>query len=105
MRTNLTSHARQQCSTRGIPAEAVEVVVNGRLGDLGIDSNERDVAVFLTRTNDRGSLVGSNGDTVWAIVRGGAIATVMLRRSDQPSTKGAMRVDVVLHEQRKAVAA
>ena len=37
----------------------------------------------------------SNGDAVWAIVRGGTVATVMLRRSTQPSTPEAMRVDRV----------
>ena len=39
--------------------------------------------------------VESNGSQVWAIVRGGRVATLMLRRTDQPSTAEAMRVDRV----------
>lgn len=39
----------------------------------------------------------SNGDTVWAIVRGGTVATVMLRRSTQPTTPAAFGVDRVLY--------
>lgn len=38
----------------------------------------------------------SNGDEVWAVVRGGSVRTVMLRRSTQPATPEAMRVDAVL---------
>lgn len=37
----------------------------------------------------------SNGDSVWAIVRRGEVKTVMLRRSVQPATADAMRVDKV----------
>lgn len=52
--------------------------------------------MYIGRTEDRGGLIGSNGDTVWAVVRGGIIVTVMLRRSSQPSTPEAMRVSAVL---------
>jgi len=37
----------------------------------------------------------SNGDTVYAIVRNRKITTVFLRRSTQPSTPAALRVDRV----------
>lgn len=35
----------------------------------------------------------SNGDQVWAIVRGGRVVTMMFRRSTQPATAEAMRVE------------
>lgn len=38
----------------------------------------------------------SNGDEVWAILRRGELKTVMLRRSSQPPTPSALRVDKVV---------
>jgi len=38
----------------------------------------------------------SNGDEVWAIIRQGSVTTIMLRRSNQPRTPEALRVDKVL---------
>lgn len=38
----------------------------------------------------------SNGDVVWAIVRDGRIITAMLRRSTQPATSQALRVDRIV---------
>ena len=38
----------------------------------------------------------SNGDEVWAILRRGEIKTIMLRRSSQPATAAALRVDKVV---------
>lgn len=35
----------------------------------------------------------SNGDTLVAIIRGGAVVTLMFRRSTQPFTAAALRVD------------
>lgn len=52
-------------------------------------------AAFVGNVRERGGLIGSNGDEVWAIVRGHSITTVMLRRSDQPATNEALRVSVV----------
>jgi len=37
----------------------------------------------------------SNGNEVWAIVRGGSLVTVMLRRETQPKTPEALKVDNV----------
>lgn len=37
----------------------------------------------------------SNGDTVWAIVRDGAVVTYMFRRRTQPAERAALRVDRV----------
>lgn len=61
----------------------------------------------IARSNPSGSLAAllwrlpkpygtretSNGDQVWAIIRDGDVVTLMLRRSDQPTTPGAMSVD------------
>lgn len=38
---------------------------------------------------------GSNGDQVWAVVRNRRVVTLMLRRSTQPATTGALGVDQV----------
>jgi hypothetical protein len=38
----------------------------------------------------------SNGDQVWIIIRGGRLVTVMFRRSTQPDTCEALRVDRVV---------
>lgn len=38
----------------------------------------------------------SNGDEVWAVLRRGELKTVMLRRSSQPPTAQALRVDKVV---------
>lgn len=38
----------------------------------------------------------SNGDEVWCILRRGELKTVMLRRSSQPPTAQALRVDKVV---------
>jgi hypothetical protein len=105
MQATMTDHARRACETRAIPVEAVQAIVDSKLTEANY-TRARDIAVFVGRTRDRGSLVGSNGDCVWAIVRDGEVATVMLRRSNQPSTRAALRVDAVIGEQyRKAVAA
>lgn len=37
----------------------------------------------------------SNGDEVWAIIRGRNLVTIMLRRSTQPKTASALKVDKV----------
>lgn len=42
---------------------------------------------------------GSNGSDVWAVIRGGTVATVMLRRKSQPTNPGAFGVErVILQE-------
>ena len=38
----------------------------------------------------------SNGSDVWAIIRGGSVATVMLRRKQQPTNPAAFNVDRVV---------
>jgi hypothetical protein len=103
MRTEMTPHARRQCETRDFPVEAVQRVVETKLAQLS--RAYESVAVFVGRTADRGGLVGSNGECVWAIVRDGVVTTVMLRRGSQPSTPQALRVSAVIGEQHYRAAA
>ena len=93
-----TEHATRQCESRAIPVDAVAAVIDRKVAGRTYES----VAVMVGRTHDRGALVGSNGECVWAVVRDGVVATVMLRRGNQPSTRGALRVDAVLGEERRA---
>jgi hypothetical protein len=93
----MTPHARRQCESRSFPADVIEHVVDVKLAGGEYES----AAIFVGRTPDRGSLVGSNGECVWAIIRDGEIVTVMLRRGNQPSTPGALRVRKVIGEARK----
>ena len=102
MQVEMTPHAARQCETRSIPVAAVQQVIDSKLAQLARPAAS--VAVFVGRTQDRGSLIGSNGECVWAIVRDGAVATVMLRRGNQPSTRQALRVDAVIGEQHRRVA-
>ncbi len=86
-----------------------------RLGDAGFDARTIgqvfDAAVALAKRSTASSeairmlrldaqvnqAYGdiSNGDNLWAIVRGGDLITMMLRRTNQPATPSALRVDVV----------
>lgn len=40
--------------------------------------------------------VESNGSDVWAVIRGGTVVTVMLRRKSQPTNPSAFGVDRVI---------
>lgn len=94
---SFTDHARRQCESRSFPVEAVATILAGKLaGWKAEDIATKHVAVYICETRDRGSLIGSNGSQVWAIVRAGRVATVMLRRPEQPATKAALDVDVVI---------
>lgn len=56
------------------------------------------LAVRLGRCRYAGTWDTSNGDEVWAIIRDGAVATLMLRRHTQPKRPEAMSVArVILH--------
>jgi hypothetical protein len=87
----------------------------GRLADNGIDGRavldraskvaariDGSAAVLMLRLGSKvGDTVGdfhgrdSNGEDVWAVVRNKRVATLMFRRSEQPATKDAFRVDAV----------
>lgn len=87
---NITEHAKRQAATRGIDVAEVVSIVHERVPVREAQS----YAVLVGYCEGwRGA---SNGDVVWAIVRGDALATVMFRRSDQPSVAGAFGVERVV---------
>jgi hypothetical protein len=92
------SHAIQRILER--LTEDEQRLARGIVAKLGRALPHGSHAVRIMRLqrqrNDAWSDV-SNGDEAWAIVRDGRVATVMLRRSTQPATAHAMRVDQV-HE-------
>jgi hypothetical protein len=88
----------------------------GRLADAGIDGRavldraarvaakvrDDSAAILMVRLpaiagDAHGDFYGraSNGDDVWAIIRRNKVVTLMLRRSAQPATPDALRVDRV----------
>jgi len=85
-------HAKRAAESRGIPYGEVATIVAERAGDrlparMGL-------AVFCGwAAGWRGA---SNGDEVWAVVRGSEIRTVFFRRAGQPATPEALRVAEVI---------
>lgn len=71
----LEAHAQRETGS----AAMLLFTLPEKVGDLSPDVDSR----------------GSNGDTVWAIVVGGRVVTVYFRRSTQPMTCAAFRVDTV----------
>lgn len=89
---DVTPHAQRQAEQRDIPLGVVLQVIRAKLGTQVTGS----AAVLVGRLREaRGALIGSNGDEVWAVLRDGALVTIMLRRSDQPATPQALRVQHV----------
>lgn len=90
MRT--TTHAKDQAEKRGVDVRIIEGRVAFEAARI-----DGDTAVLVgTLPAERHVTDGSNGDQVWAIVRGGVIVTVMFRRSNQPATPERLRVETVL---------
>lgn len=95
----LSNHAWRRIVERLTPAEqqsffAVMHVLLEQAPHLGHDFGVR-VLRLGNQRNDAWS-DESNGDEVWAIIRRGELKTVMLRRSSQPPTAWALRVDKVV---------
>lgn len=89
---NFTQHALDRCKTRGLPAENIARVVASKLRET-----VRDAAVLVAELDRKVTLNdGSNGDEVWAIIRDGLIATVMLRRKSQRDTVRNLGVAAVI---------
>jgi len=87
---NITEHASRAATTRGIPIADVVSIALERIGT-------RRAASWAVLVGYAEGFRGfSNGDVVWAIVRGDTLATVMFRRSDQPSTPAAFDVEGVI---------
>lgn len=87
---NITGHAERQAATRGIDVAEVVSIALERMAGQRADS----WAILVGYAE--GFRGFSNGDVVWAIVRGDTLATVMFRRSDQPSTPAAFGVERVV---------
>lgn len=96
MTMNITEHAKQQAASRNIPVSDVVDAAIDRLTERGIRLNNTVDAAIFVGTTEGGWTGFSNGNCVWAIIRGGTLATVMYRREDQPSTTEALRVKVVI---------
>jgi len=93
---NVEEHALRAAKARNIPVTDVVDAVHDRLTERNIRmTNELDAAIWVGTTED-GWRGGSNGDMVWAIIREGALKTVMFRRDSQPATPAALRVKLVI---------
>lgn len=65
--------------------------------EAGLITPTEDLAIYAARLSaSRAVACGSNGQNVVVMVREGKVATVMLRRDNQPATRAALRVDRVL---------
>lgn len=66
--------------------------------EAGLITPSEDLAIYAARlSSERAAECGSNGQNVVVMVRSGKVATVMLRRDNQPATRSALRVDRVLN--------
>jgi hypothetical protein len=100
----LSPHAVERIASSGrfTPAEIDKV---GRVAERVAQAfSDRDVASriatcpYRATGTDTGYLTReSNGDEVWVVARRGTVVTVLLRRSTQPATPEAFRVDIVAH--------
>lgn len=83
------------------------VHVSQRLAERGISISERDIltlcqdchydtALVMGRVENCHCVDGSNGDLIILIVRECRPVTIMYRRSNQPLTTNALRVDEII---------
>lgn len=86
----VSAHAGRQAAVRGIDTADVVSIVDERVPER----QRASYAVLVGYTD--GFRGFSNGDVVWAIVRGDLLTTVMFRRDDQPSTPAAFGVERVV---------
>jgi len=85
----------ERCKDAGMdPVKVVaKAVVAARAAKPGESVAVR-IATFPKQVNETWG-DRSNGDTIWAVIRNQEVMTFMLRRSTQPATAAAMRVDRV----------
>lgn len=96
-RFQMSPHAARQAQVRQIDPKWVADIVEERMTTFDdAVAKSKDFAILVGFTEDRGSLIGSNGDHIWAILREKVITTTMLRRGNQPRTPQALRVDIVI---------
>jgi|11_taG_2_1085331.scaffolds.fasta_scaffold00053_59 hypothetical protein len=96
MRNN--THARDRMMSRLTESERSEVKATvAAVREAGLITPTEDLAIYAARlSRSRAAECGSNGQNVVVMVRRGKVATVMLRRDNQPPTRSALRVDRVL---------
>jgi len=95
-----STHALGRVAERLSPEDAA--VVAERLARVEAHKYKNSVAVRLHRLpqpvgDPWGD--GSNGSDVWAVIRGGTVATVMLRRKSQPTNPHAFGVERVIFKE------
>ena len=94
---DITPHAAGQAASRDIPVADIVDIAYERLTSRNIRCDRNtDAAILIGYAENGGWQGASNGNVVWAIIRGGTLATVMYRREDQPSTPQALRVRTVI---------
>lgn len=101
MKTRTTIHANQRVVERledaGFSPDKIDQI-GSALDYVAAKMNRSTALRFL----DLDGMVGkawtdrSNGDQAWAIIRNRRVITVMLRRSTQPATPAALKVEQVL---------
>lgn len=102
MRAN--THALHRLNDRLTAAEQADALLNIEAA-VEVLGTSKTLAVYcarLTAHRDSNDSSKSNGENVVAIVRGGVVKTVMLRRDNQPRTRAALRVDKVVNMVRGA---
>lgn len=95
------THANQRIAER-LGDAGFDALTIGQLFDAAVALAKRSTApseaVRMLHLGGQVNSVGgndSNGDNLWAIIRGRELVTMMFRRSDQPATATALRVDKV----------
>ena len=90
MNTHALQRLKDRVISNNIPLVEVDRILL-RLEEI-VDESKQDLAVKLYKFNKQQVSDLSNGDEVWAIIRDNDVKTIMLRRSTQPATCGALRV-------------
>ena len=97
----MTAHALHQTTQRlrdaGIEAPIIAKIYRAAEGLAALSSVGAEAIRLLKLSAQVNQAYGlrSNGDEVWAIIRNRQLKTVMLRRSSQPQTPAAFRVEKV----------
>ena len=90
----MSCHAEQRLLEREPALRSLGPTLFPTLRTLASDGRSRAVRL-ASLGSQRGNYLTSSGDTLWAVLRGGSVVTVMRRRSTQPSTPAAFGVDEI----------
>lgn len=95
----MTAHAAQRAAERlaTLPNDVATqcIALATEYADTHTDGDHAVRVAKLARAVGEAWGAASNGDTVWAIVRQGAVQTYMFRRSTQPLDRAAFNVRTV----------